>query len=326
MRPVSLAAMTAPVGTDDPDDSRPSAVPDDSPGDRASPDAPARVLDRGRSGPAPAAAHDRVTDAPPATVDADRPGDVQTPDGHGSEPALARAGAREIAAAVCPYLASAAGAWRMATPSRDHRCVGLQPPVPQPPDKQRRHCLSAAHVDCGIYRAARDVRTVALAGGADPARIVQADVGRRPLPRTAPILLEPPRLLDQATRLRLDRAPGQLALAALMIVAFAVVGLSRLSATPSAQPSAGPSLIAVLPSSSLRPSPTATLLPSPSAPALASASPSGPAPSFRTTYTVKKGDTLNSVATRFKTTAAAITRLNNLKSSALRIGQVLKIP
>jgi LysM domain len=320
--------MTAPVDTTDPDDSRPTPAADHS-ADGLAPVRDERVEEDGDSdvlATAAAGAAGRGMDTAPAAVEADRGGAVQTAHALGPEPALARAGAREIAAAICPYLASAGGAWRMATPSRDHRCVGLQPPVPQPPEKQRRHCLSAAHVECGIYRAARDVRTVALAGAADPARIVQADAGRRPLPRTSPILLEPPRLLDQATRLRLDRAPGQLALAALMIVAFGVVGLSRLSATPSTQPSTGPSLIAVLPSSSLRPSPTATLRPSPSGPPFASASPSGPAASFRTTYTIKKGDTLNSVATRFKTTAAAITRLNNLKSSALRIGQVLKIP
>jgi LysM repeat protein len=261
----------------------------------------------------------------PAAVEEEARGGEAAGPGTAPESALARASAREVASAVCPYLASAGGAWRMATPSRDHRCVGLQPPVPQPPDKQRRHCLSPAHVECGIYRAARDVRTVALAGGTDPARIVLADATRRPLPRTAPILLEPPRLLDQATRLRLDRAPGQLALAGLMIVAFGVVGLSRLSGPPSAQPSTAPTSIAVVPSKSVRPSSSAVIRPSASASALASAS-AVPAASFRTTYTVKKGDTLNTVAVRFKTTAAAISRLNNLKSSALRIGQVLKIP
>ena len=63
------------------------------------------------------------------------------------------AGAREIAAALCPYLASEGGSWRMATPSRDHRCIALSPPTAQTTDKQRRHCLSAQHVDCSIYRA-----------------------------------------------------------------------------------------------------------------------------------------------------------------------------
>ena len=41
---------------------------------------------------------------------------------------------------------------------------------------------------------------------------------------------------------------------------------------------------------------------------------------------MKKGDTLIGVAAKFKTTAAAIRKLNALKSSTLKVGQVLKIP
>ena len=43
-------------------------------------------------------------------------------------------------------------------------------------------------------------------------------------------------------------------------------------------------------------------------------------------YTVKRGDTLYQIATRYNTTVDAIKRLNNLTSSVLNIGQVLKIP
>jgi hypothetical protein len=241
-----------------------------------------------------------------------------------TERAPSRAGAREVAAAICPYLASAGGSWRMATPSRDHRCIGLSPALPQSAEKQRRHCLSAAHVDCGIYRAARDVRAATLAGGADPARIVAADSTRRPLPRTAPILLEPPRLLDQAARLQLDRAPGQLALVALMVLAFAIVALSRISSSPvTTPPSATPSAFAA--GSPGRASPS-TPVPSASSVAASSAPSSSPGASFRTTYTVKKGDTLDGIAKRFKTTAAALQKLNGLKTGPLRVGQVLKIP
>ena len=235
----------------------------------------------------------------------------------------ARASAREVAAAICPYLASAGGSWRMASPSREHRCRGLLPPAPQTTEKQRQHCLSPEHVDCAIYRAARDARQTALAAGFAVDRVVAADEARRPLPRTSPILLEPPRLLDQAARLQLDRAPGQLALVVLMVVAFAIVALSRLSASPGpASPS--PSAPAVAPSIAPRtPPPTPIVLPSDTA----SLEPSGSlGPSFRTTYTVMKGDTLVGVANKFKTTAAAIRQLNNLTSSTLHVGQVLKIP
>lgn len=43
-------------------------------------------------------------------------------------------------------------------------------------------------------------------------------------------------------------------------------------------------------------------------------------------YTVKKGDTLYSIATRYNTTVQKIISLNNLKNSSLSINQVLKIP
>jgi LysM repeat protein len=236
----------------------------------------------------------------------------------------APASAREIATAICPYLSSTAGSWRSVSPSRDHRCQALNPPTPQPTDKQRRHCLAAEHDECSIFRAAQAARQTALAAGADPARIAAADAARRPLPRTTPVLLEPPRLLDQAARLQLDRAPGQLALVALMVIAFAIVALSRFTApATSAAPSPSPSFVAVLPSAAATPIPTPSAEPSSEPSNEASV---GPSPSFRTTYTVKKGDTLIGVAAKFKTTAAAIRKLNALQSSSLKVGQVLKIP
>jgi hypothetical protein len=236
----------------------------------------------------------------------------------------APAGAREVALAVCPYLASAGGSWRMVMPSRDHRCRGLNPPAPQTTEKQRRHCLSLDHVDCAIYRAAREARLTTLAAGMDPRHVVETDALRRPLPRTAPILLERPRLIDQAARLQFDRTPGQVALIALMAVAFAIVALSRLSAAPGGGPaSPDPSALAVAssppattaPISIVEPSASPTIEPSPSS-----------SLGYRTTYTVKKGDTLIGVANKFKTTAAAIRSLNHLSSSTLKVGQVLKIP
>ena len=45
-----------------------------------------------------------------------------------------------------------------------------------------------------------------------------------------------------------------------------------------------------------------------------------------TTYTVKIGDTLYKIAERYNTTVSEIMALNNLKTSILSIGQVLKIP
>jgi LysM repeat protein len=49
-------------------------------------------------------------------------------------------------------------------------------------------------------------------------------------------------------------------------------------------------------------------------------------PPSQATYTVQRGDTLYSIARRFGTTVAALMELNGLSSSALSLGQVLKLP
>lgn len=229
--------------------------------------------------------------------------------------------ARDAVAGTCPYLLSAGGAWRSISPSRDHRCSAVEPVAPQSTDKQRRHCLSADHDHCALFRAARVARANNLIAGADPAAVDGADRTRRPLARTAPILLEPRRLVDQTMRLRLDRAPGQAALIGLMIVAFAVVALARLSggAAPAIVPSPGPSAVAVVPTRAPTPRPSPSV-------AVSVAPSSSPSPSFRATYKVLKGDTLRAIATKYKTTVPKIQAANGLKTTTLKIGQVLNIP
>jgi LysM repeat protein len=257
----------------------------------------------------------------------ERPGERHDglPDPSGDPRHLAPPSAREATAATCPYLRSAGGAWRHATPSRDHRCGALDPPAPQPTDKQRRHCLSADHVECPIFRAARAARAAILIPSGDPAIVAAIDAGRRPIARTAPILLEQPRLVEQAVRLPFDRGPGQLALVALMVLAFTVVAIARLSGGSAPSPS-GSDLPSAIAGNSSEPPATIGPTASPSADPPASGPVASLEPSFQATYTVQKGDTLSAIAGRFKTTAAAIRELNGLTGSTLHTGQVLKIP
>ncbi|WP_409292661.1 LysM peptidoglycan-binding domain-containing protein [Peribacillus sp. SCS-37] len=51
-----------------------------------------------------------------------------------------------------------------------------------------------------------------------------------------------------------------------------------------------------------------------------------PAPAKTGTYTVKKGDNLYRIAIKYKTSVTALKKLNNLKTDALKAGQVLKVP
>jgi LysM repeat protein len=69
--------------------------------------------------------------------------------------------------------------------------------------------------------------------------------------------------------------------------------------------------------------------PSPSAETSSSVPPSAVPPTaaaYRTTYKVKRGDTLIGIAAKYDTSVAAIRRLNGMSGSNLKIGQVLKIP
>jgi hypothetical protein len=246
-------------------------------------------------------------------------------------PAHERADIREI----CPYLTSSSGAWRSAAPHRDHRCRAVDPPGHLTHEKQRRLCLSVEHGSCPAFWAARANRAAVLAPGADPSVVAAADAARRPIARSTPLILEHHILPAVQARWPLDRAMSQVALVVLMILAFGAVAVARLSTPPSSESVIPPASAA--PASSPTPTPRPTLHPSASPPS--SAAPSGspaasPAASasvgevqgIRTTYRVKKGDTLVGIASTYGTTVAAIQELNNLPNSDLKIGQVLKIP
>lgn len=51
-----------------------------------------------------------------------------------------------------------------------------------------------------------------------------------------------------------------------------------------------------------------------------------PKPPAVVRHTVKRGDTLSSLAKRYGSTVSKIQRANNLKGSIIRVGQTLKIP
>lgn len=236
---------------------------------------------------------------------------------------------------ICPYLGAAGGAWRSASPHREHRCGAVEPPGPLTTDKQRRLCLSDEHAGCPTFRAARASRAAMLAPGVDPAAVAAADAARRPIARSSVLILEHPRLSAPRARWPVDRAMSQVALVGLMIVAFVAVAIARLSgpdggAVVSPSPSASPTASATSrPTQRPTASPSLSASPSASASAGASAPPSAvasAAPSFRTTYVVKKGDTLIVIATQFGTTVQAIKDLNGLTSNSLKVGQQLKIP
>jgi nucleoid-associated protein YgaU len=139
---------------------------------------------------------------------------------------------------------------------------------------------------------------------------------------------------------------GQLGLVLLMLVALVAVIVARsggdrtpaagglesagpfssatpgASATPTTRPTPGPSDGSAGGSAAPSANSTATPRPAPTA-----APATSPAASAGTTYTVKRGDTLSSIAVRFGTTVAAIQELNGIADpSLIRVGEVLEIP
>jgi LysM repeat protein len=246
-------------------------------------------------------------------------------------------------AVVCPFLLSADGAWRASTPSRDHRCTAVEPPAALASDKQRRLCLAAAHTDCVTYQAA------VASGAASPAGEVRRTMpGERPsartIVRTAPLVLDHGRRVMPTGLLRGgDRSVGQGALVLLMVVAFAAIIVARLSAGDSTPPGGQVGGITGTPRPSATASPTAKPSARPTATPAPTAKPTGTptakpsakptstpgatkSPAIPATYKVRRGDTLSGIATTYRTTVAALVKLNGIKDpTALRVGQVLRL-
>lgn len=252
----------------------------------------------------------------------DGPPDRHSPGAHPERPTTGT---------ICPYLMAESGGWRSASPNREHRCEAVDPAAPLSADKQRRLCLTLAHQTCPTYGAARGARAAAVAPGVDPAVLAAVEGARRPVARSATVILETPRISSPRVAWPLDRAVSQAALVGLMLVAFVLVAIARLSAGnagPATSPSPAASVAVIAPS----PSSTPIATPSPSSSAVAPSESVEPSvappstPAFRTTYTVRSGDTLAGIAGKFGTTPTAIKKLNNLANNTIHTGQKLKIP
>lgn len=259
-------------------------------------------------------------------------------------------------AATCPFLAGPDGEYRAASPSRDHRCGAVDPPVRLPVEKQQQLCLRTRHLECPAFVAAT-APGVALTTS-------------RPVPRSAPLVLERAEPILSIAGLTFPARALQFGLAGLLAVALVVVVLGGgegrtpasavgpgasasaaavARATPTPRRTTGPSASAGAvaaptagapatsePANTESTEPVGSAEPEQTAPATVpgatavapadTASPSGGVASGKT-YRVKKGDTLSGIAKRFGTTVKALQELNNITDPRLlRIGQILKLP
>jgi len=237
-----------------------------------------------------------------------------------------RVGPTPTVRTVCPFLIAATGDWRLAAPTRDHRCAAFVPLTSLSLEKQARLCLTAEHTSCATYVASLAARS-ARGGAGEP--IERA--GRWGFARTTPLIEDTGGLRGTLITMIGDRRTWPAIPAVLLVATLIAVGISGIrgegpaAAVASPSPTPEPSLQVepATPEVTLEPTPSSapelSIAPSPS-PAVAAA------PSFRL-YTVKSGDTLGAIATTFNTTVSAIMNLNNISDPrSLRIGQVLKIP
>jgi LysM repeat protein len=237
---------------------------------------------------------------------------------------------------VCPFLVAEGGGWRGAFPTKEHRCAAVEPPVALAVGKQRDLCLRPAHASCATFQAAIELEVAV--GPVLPAQ----DAGLWP-PTSGPLVAlasargSAPALAGSRSR------SAQALLVGLMIVAFAVLVVTRTS-SPQPGPGAsnapggqatpsGPAVITPGASAGASGLPSGSPAGSPTAPApSASASPvATPRPTVRpsappTTYTVKRGDTLSSIAIAYGTTVKELKKANGLTSNLIRVGQELVIP
>lgn len=222
--------------------------------------------------------------------------------------------AASSALGACPYLVSVDGPWHTAAPSRAHRCRLLAEGRPTL-ERQREHCLVAAHVTCPTWLEAHGSSTPPSRPG--------------PFVSTAPVVLEGPGIgMPTERSARRLAAPVTVVVVGLALGAFL---LSRGPLTPGSS-GAGDDGPSAVPSASVVP---ATTAPSDASTPLPTAEPTARPTSTRApaatprprTYKVRPGDTLTAIAAAFGTTVKELSVLNGIKNpSLIRVGQVLRIP
>jgi LysM repeat protein len=246
--------------------------------------------------------------------------------------------AREYALGVeriCPFLALSAD-HRTAIDGFDaeHACHAIDPPQILDRSRQVEQCLSETHRQCDRYLAYLSQHAAQAAAVPPPssdAYVARTRLVFDPDPRFGAV----GGLLPPGTSARRWLVAGGVAAFGVAAAATAVGGgFNGLVANRS--PGASVPDVATNPSPSVSPQGTAqpTLEPT-DAPTEPPASPTpratqkpteAPASEAQQTYTVKEGDTLSTIATRFGSSVAAIQAANGLDSDVINVGQVLVIP
>jgi LysM repeat protein len=237
---------------------------------------------------------------------------------------------------VCPFLIAESGDWRLAEPTREHRCAALVPLASLTIEKQARLCLTATHDTCATYGAAlaaREERT----GGA----IALERASRWSFALTTPLIEEAGGVRSRVGGILSDRRRWPAVPVVILVATLLALGVPGLrndrpatAVAPPTQPGTGANAPAmtftaapVITEAPATPSPAPTPTSTPVATPRPTVAPTPkPTPAYRT-YRVKYGDTLSGIAATFHTTVLAIERLNGITDpTLLRVGQVLKIP